>query len=114
VADIMPVEPIDLPPAFVPRVDVLQIEGALVIRVAVPGVLEEDIDLSFDTGAIIVRGELQQPPLADEARAIIREWTYGIFERRIDLPDAARREAMSVEVEFGVLELRFPMESASS
>ena len=107
--DIVPVEPVNLPPAFVPRIDVLQIEGAFVIRVAVPGVFEEDIDLSFDTGGIIVRGELQQPPIADEARAIVREWTYGRFERRIELPSAAQRESMSVEVEFGVLELRFPM-----
>ena len=71
--DMVPVEPVPLPPAFVPRVDVLQIEGAIVIRVAVPGVLEEDIDLSFDADCVVVRGELQQPPIADEARALLRE-----------------------------------------
>ena len=48
-------------PAFVPVADVYELEGALVIRLAVPGALEEDIDISFGPGGVTVRGETEAP-----------------------------------------------------
>jgi len=107
--EIHPVEVGGSRPAFVPVADVFEVEGALVIRIALPGVLEEDIDISFDPGGLYVRGELEPPPAEDEGRPIVQEWQYGIFERFFELPEGVDRESMRVEVEFGVLELRLPL-----
>ena len=105
------VRPLRLPgsgPDFVPVADVMELELQLVIRIALPGVLEEDIDLSFDSGGLTVRGELEQPVVVDEGRPLVQEWHYGFFERRFDIPDDVDREAMLVVVECGVLELKLP------
>ena len=85
---------------FSPVADVYEVEGAFVIRLAVPGVLT-------------VRGELQRPVAAEVVergggRAIVTEWRYGYFERRIGLPGAFDAERLRVEVEAGVLEIRVP------
>lgn len=91
-------------PAFVPVADVYELEGALVIRLAVPGALEEDIDISFGPGGLAVRGETEAP--AAEGRALVREWRYGYFERVFALPPGCGPEGLRVSVESGVLEIR--------
>jgi HSP20 family molecular chaperone IbpA len=98
---------------FSPVADVYEVEGTFVIRLAVPGVLEEDIDISFGPEGLTVRGELERPVAAEVVergggRAIVTEWRYGYFERRIDLPGAFDAEHLHVEVEAGVLEIRVP------
>jgi HSP20 family molecular chaperone IbpA len=93
-------------PAFVPVADVYELEGALVIRLAVPGALEEDIDISFGPGGVTVRGETEAPAASDEGRALVREWRYGYFERVFELPSGCGPEGLRVSVESGVLEIR--------
>lgn len=92
--------------AFVPVADVYELEEALVIRLAVPGVLEEDIDVSFGPEGLTVRGETEAPVVADEGRALVREWRYGYFERVFALPQGFGPEGLRVSVEAGVLEMR--------
>ena len=98
---------------FSPVADVYEVEGTFVIRLAVPGVLEEDIDISFGPEGLTVRGELERPVAAEVVergggRAIVTEWRYGYFERRIELPGAFDAGRLRVEVESGVLEIRVP------
>ena len=103
------VHPLGVPgrrPDFVPVADVYEVEGLLVIRLAVPGVLEEDIDVSFGPDGLTVRGESEAPPVADEGRAVVREWRYGYFERVVALPPDCGPEGLRVQVESGVLEIR--------
>jgi HSP20 family protein len=107
-ADIHPVELGPGPQAFVPVADVFEVEDVLVIRLALPGVLEEDIDIAFDADGLTVRGELEAPVVRDEGRVLVQEWRYGLFERHFPLPEDSDRERLLVEVEFGVLELRIP------
>jgi HSP20 family protein len=106
--DIRPTELRGPGAAFLPTADVVEMEGVLVIRLAVPGVLEEDIDVSFEGGGLTVRGELVPPVVVDEGRSILREWRYGLFERHFDLTGEFDSDRFSVEVEFGVLEIRIP------
>ena len=99
--------------AFSPVADVYEVEGAFVIRLALPGVLEEDIDISFGPDGLTVRGELERPIAAEvaergEGRAILSEWRYGYFERCIVLPGEFDSGGLRVEVEGGVLEIRVP------
>ena len=98
---------------FSPVADVYEIEGTFVVRLAVPGVLEEDIDISFGPDGLTVRGELERPVAAEAvergaARVIVREWRYGYFERCIALPGEYDTTRLHVEVESGVLEIRVP------
>jgi HSP20 family molecular chaperone IbpA len=89
-----------------PPADVFEDEHEVVIVVALPGVLAEDVELTSEPGAIVVRAE-RPLPLARGSRHAVRqmEIPYGSFERRIALP-YPRLEAVSRELTHGCLILR--------
>jgi HSP20 family molecular chaperone IbpA len=89
-----------------PPADVFEDEHEVVVVVALPGVLAEDVELTSEPGAIVVRAE-RPLPLARGSRHAVRqlEIPYGSFERRIALP-WPRLEAVSRELTHGCLILR--------
>ena len=108
-----PGEDFDAEPVFAPLLDVYEVEGKFVIRMALPGVLEEDIDIALAPDGLTVRGELERPVVAEDVergggRALVTEWHYGYFERCVTLPDGFDAEQLRAHVEGGVLEIRVP------
>jgi HSP20 family protein len=89
-----------------PPADVFEDEREVVVVVALPGVLADDVRLSTDGGVLVVRAH-RPLPLAVGARHRVRqlEIPYGYFERRIRLPHP-RLEAVSRELTQGCLILR--------
>lgn len=89
-----------------PPADVFEDEEEVVVVVALPGVLAENVELSAEPGALIVRAR-RPLPLARGSRHAVRqlEIPYGSFERRIALPHP-RLEAVSRELIHGCLILR--------
>lgn len=89
-----------------PPADVFEDEDEVVVIVALPGVLAENVELSAQPGMLIVRAH-RPLPLARGSRHAVRqlEIPYGSFERRIELPHP-RLEAVSRELTHGCLILR--------
>lgn len=89
-----------------PPADVFEDEREVVVVVALPGVLAEDVHLASEPCALVVRAE-RPLPLAVGTRHRVRqlEIPYGYFERRIPLPHP-RLEAVSRELIHGCLILR--------
>lgn len=73
-------------PAWEPPVDILEVDGALEVTLALPGVRAERIELRLETGTLAVRAERAVPIPAGVARVHRLEIPYGRFERRITLP----------------------------
>jgi HSP20 family molecular chaperone IbpA len=67
-------------------VDVFEVDGGLIILVALPGVELENIAVSLDAGVLTVRGVRPLPDELDNARIVRMEIPHGNFERRIELP----------------------------
>ncbi|HSN22448.1 MAG TPA: Hsp20/alpha crystallin family protein [Usitatibacter sp.] len=89
-----------------PPADVFEDDREVVIVVALPGVLADNVELAIEPGVLVVRA--QRPlPLAHGSRHAVRqlEIPYGSFERRIRLPHP-RLEAVSRELSHGCLILR--------
>jgi HSP20 family molecular chaperone IbpA len=88
-----------------PPVDVFEDEREVVIVVALPGVAPEQVEISTESAALVVRAECPLP-LAGSQRTVRRlEIPYGYFERRIPLPDV-RLEAGTRESRDGLLIVR--------
>jgi HSP20 family molecular chaperone IbpA len=73
-------------PTWEPPVDIFETQRQLIIVVALPGVLPEQLEIELDTGAIIVRGQRRMPTLGEGCHIHRLELPYGHFERRIELP----------------------------
>jgi HSP20 family molecular chaperone IbpA len=67
-------------------IDVFETVDALIILVALPGVELDNINVTLNAGALVVRGERPLPHELQHARILRMEIPYGRFERRIDLP----------------------------
>ncbi len=85
-----------------PPADVFEDEREVVVVVALPGVIAEDVELIREPGALVVRARRPQP-LAGSRHAVRQlEIPYGYFERRVPIPPA-RLEAVSRELTHGCL-----------
>lgn len=72
-------------PCWEPPVDVVERNGMIVIRIALPGVRAEAIEVRSEAGSLHVSA--RRAPGADLGSTIHQlEIPYGRFERRIELP----------------------------
>src|SRR5471030_2692478 len=88
-----------------PPVDVFEDEHEIIIVVALPGVPAERVEITLESGVLVLRAE-SRIPFAGSRGAVQRlEIPYGYFERRIPLP-ALELEAVTREFRNGCLTLR--------
>ena len=88
-----------------PPADVFEDEHEIVIIVALPGVPAERVEVTSESGALVVRAE-SPLPFSGSRRAVRQlEIPYGYFERRIPLPEG-RLETGTRELLDGCLILR--------
>ena len=88
-----------------PPVAVFEDEREIIVVIALPGVPIERIEVTYESGMLVVRAN-RGIPFAGSRRAVRRlEIPYGSFERRIQLPDA-RLESGTSECVDGCLVLR--------
>ena len=59
--------------SFSPSCDIYESDREVVVRFALPGVLEDDVDLSMEGKLLTIRGERSMPPEAERARHLLRE-----------------------------------------
>ena len=91
-------------PCWEPSVDLYEVGDQLTLCVALPGVAADELEVSLESGTVIVRGE-RAFPVAYQGAIIYRlEIPYGRFERRIALP-AGHYELVDRRLEQGCLTL---------
>lgn len=73
-------------PTWEPPVDVFETERQVIIVVALPGVMGEQVQIEIEGTGVIVRGQRRLPGAVANALIHRLELPYGLFERRIELP----------------------------
>lgn len=94
--------------AFLPDIDFVESPGEYRVYLSVPGLIEEDIDLTIGEHELTVRGQRQCPYDVSHAQARVHEWRYGYFERHVGLPRAIRPDAVRASYDTGVLTVILP------
>lgn len=89
-----------------PAMDIHQSDNEVEITAELPGVKEEDIDITIDDGTLTLRGEKKSSREDEEGG--YRERTYGSFERRITLPGNIDEDNCSASFSDGVLTITLP------
>lgn len=92
--------------ARTPRVDVIEREGDVVVRAAVPGMAKDVIDLALTNSTLTIRGTA--PTAEKEGHYVYHELPQGGFERRVSLPCEVQAEKAAATVRDGILELVLP------
>ncbi len=97
-------------PLLVPRTEVIQQPDALLVRVDLPGLAPDEIDVTVEDGLLTITGERQQQDVQEGEGFIRSELTYGTFLRTIPLPAGADEENIQAVCRNGMLEIRVPIE----
>lgn len=86
--------------------DVLETGDAYHVRMLIPGVKPEDIQITYQNGTLAVTGEIKPP--AGQFQALVREIGYGRFYREVRLPTEIVADEVQATCENGVLHLTLP------
>ena len=88
-------------------------EEAYTLKLDVPGVEQDAIDVSVDDGALKVSGERKSnDEPSEDGKVYRREVTYGAFSRTLRLPDDADLENVTATYANGVLTVSIPKAEA--
>ena len=89
--------------AWTPEVDVISEGSDLVMLVELPGVREDDVDLSLSGGMLTISGE--KGGRGTSGKYYARERRFGSFRRSVTLPQGVRAGGIEASFEGGVLEI---------
>ncbi|RYD85817.1 MAG: Hsp20/alpha crystallin family protein [Verrucomicrobiaceae bacterium] len=93
--------------------DVYEKDDALYVRAAVPGLREEDLDLSVDQNVITLKGVNRCEWEGEGTKVFLRESPYGGFARSVRIPEGYRVDDAEAGFDRGVLTIRVPKAEAS-
>ena len=94
--------------AWAPSVDIYENKDQIVLEAELPGMKQEDFDLSIENNVITLRGE-RKFEKTDETDNYHRvERSYGAFTRSFTLPQTVSAEGATAEYNNGVLRVTLP------
>jgi HSP20 family protein len=94
--------------AWVPVVDVFEKEDKFVVKAELPGMKEEDIDVSVVGDTLTIKGEKKTETEVKEEDYYRCERSYGSFFRSIPLPATVEADKIEASYGDGVLEVSLP------
>jgi HSP20 family protein len=90
---------------FVPPVDIYEDENKLVLKVEIPGMRQEDLDVRMEDNTLTVTGERNFQKEEKEENFHRVERRYGTFYRAFTVPNTIDAESIKAEYEAGVLRI---------
>jgi HSP20 family protein len=90
---------------FVPAVDVYEDEHNLVLKMEIPGINDEDLNVSLENNMLTVTGERKFEKEEKEENFHRIERRYGSFTRTFRLPNTVDPEKVEAAYDKGILKL---------
>jgi HSP20 family protein len=91
--------------AFVPPVDIYEDEHKIVLKLEVPGLKQEDLDIQIENNTLTVRGERKFEKEEKEENFHRIERRYGSFYRAFTVPTTMNTENVKASYDAGVLKI---------
>jgi len=92
-----------------PAVDMYQTNEDVVVKVTLPGLKPEDVNITVTGETLTLRGEFKHENEQKESNYHIREQRYGSFERSILLPTDVKADKAKADFEDGILTIKMPI-----
>ncbi|MCA1491480.1 Hsp20/alpha crystallin family protein [Ensifer sp. NBAIM29] len=93
---------------IMPDIDVSETENQVRICAELPGVREEDIDVSLNDDTLTIRGEKKFERKDDKENYHFMERSYGTFQRSLRLPYSVDPDKVEADFADGVLTVTLP------
>lgn len=99
--------------AFAPLVDVFENGEKVVLKLDIPGIKEEDLDIRVENNTLSVRGERKFESEEKEENFHRIERRYGSFFRSFSLPTTVDTENVAATYNAGVLKLELKKKASA-
>jgi HSP20 family protein len=93
--------------------DVVERTDSFTVTLDVPGVSHDAIDITFDQGALTIRGNRTAPEYREEDKIYVSERTPGEFERVVRLPETIDADRIQASFDNGVVTIHVPKAEAA-
>jgi HSP20 family protein len=93
---------------WAPLLDVHEDKDAYSIRVELPGMRREDIEVSLQNDALVISGERKAEAITAETEVHRQERYYGKFSRVLTLPSAVAGDQVKAAYKDGILTVTLP------
>lgn len=88
--------------------DVAETEDEYVVKVSLPGIDPDDLDITYSGKSLTIKGEVKAEEEKEGTHYHLRERRYGSFARSLTLPTSVQSDAIQARYEAGVLTLHLP------
>lgn len=93
---------------WLPAVDLFDDKENVVVRVELPGMKKEDIEISLHEGVLTIGGERKEEHKTKEAEMYRSERFLGRFQRTITLPSPVKADKVAATYKDGMLTVTLP------
>jgi HSP20 family protein len=91
-----------------PPVDILERGDEVVLKVDLPGVSQNEIDIRVEEGTLTIQGERKFVKESSEENYVQIERPYGTFRRTFSIPRTIDQESIKASYKDGVLRIILP------
>ena len=97
-----------IPPAeaWRPAVDIVETPAAYLLRVEIPGIDPDEIDVTLTADTVTIRGEKRQDEKLEDQTWCLTERATGRFERSFALPRPVSAKDIEAEARHGILTVK--------
>jgi HSP20 family protein len=93
---------------WVPAIELQEMGTELLLKVQVPGLEPEKLDIQVSENAVFLTGEYQDQKEVTDQGITRSEFHYGRFTRLVPLPSAIQKEQVTAKMADGLLTLTMP------
>jgi HSP20 family protein len=93
---------------WAPALDVHEDKDSFSIRMELPGMKREDIEVSLQDGALVISGERKEEKITEGTEVHRQERFYGRFSRALTLPSAVAGDKVKAQYKDGILTVTLP------
>ncbi|AKI00613.1 molecular chaperone (small heat shock protein) [Hoeflea sp. IMCC20628] len=91
-----------------PAIDITENDKAITLTAELPGMSEDDVDLTVADGMLTLKGEKTVSHESKDDDSIVVERNYGSFYRSFPVPNRVDQDAIDAKFENGVLNVVMP------
>jgi HSP20 family protein len=91
-----------------PALDVFQDKDAVTVKVELPGLRKEDIEISLEKGVLSISGERRHEQKLDEGESFRSERYFGRFHRSVAIPTEVEADKVRASYTDGILTVTLP------
>ena len=98
---------------WIPAASIQELDNELVLALELPGVAEDSIEIALENNVLTIFGEKSaekgaEPETDSEGKYLVLERSFGTFRRTFRLPGTVRADAITAELQNGLLTVRLP------